>query len=134
MKRTANLTVLVLVVPLMGFQPTPRIEHTRDSLDTVKKMIASKKAILLDVREQAEWDEGHIKDAVFLPLSKLRKGADPKEIAQSLPKDRIIYCHCRSGVRSLTGAEILKKLGYDVRPLKPGYRDLVDAGFPRAGQ
>jgi rhodanese-related sulfurtransferase len=97
-------------------------------------MIASRKAILVDVREQPEWDEGHIKDAVFLPLSELRKGAVPKEVAQSLPKEKVIYCHCRSGVRCLSAAEILKELGYDVRPLKPGYRDLVDAGFPRAGQ
>jgi rhodanese-related sulfurtransferase len=48
-----------------------------------------------------------------------------------LPKEKVIYCHCRSGGRCLTAAEILKKLGYDVRPLKPGYRDLVEAGFPR---
>jgi rhodanese-related sulfurtransferase len=48
------------------------------------------------------------------------------------PKDKIIYCHCRSGRRCLTAADILKKQGYDVRPLKAGYEDLLKAGFPQA--
>ena len=129
-----HLSLSFLACCTIAVQPSPTTKHTKDSLDTVKKMIASRKAILVDVREQPEWDEGHIKDAVFLPLSELRKGAVPKEVAQSLPKEKVIYCHCRSGVRCLSAAEILKELGYDVRPLKPGYRDLVDAGFPRAGQ
>jgi phage shock protein E len=123
-----------LAVLALAFQPAPKAEHTKDSLDTVKKMIESKKAILVDVREQTEWDEGHIKNAVLLSLSKLRRETDPKEISKSLPKDTIIYCHCRSGGRCLSAADILKKKGYDVRALKPGYKDLVEAGFPKAGQ
>jgi hypothetical protein len=34
-----------------------------------------------------------------------------------------------AGRRSLEAADILKNFGYDVRPLKPGYRDLIKAGF-----
>jgi len=40
--------------------------------------------------------------------------------------------HCRSGGRVLPAAGILKKAGYDVRPLKAGFDDLKDAGFPVA--
>lgn len=112
--------------------PCAAQEHTKDALETVKKRVAEKKAVLVDVREQSEWDEGHVRGAIFLPLSKLRSGLDPKELARTLPKDKVIYCHCRSGGRSLRAAEMLKKQGYDVRPLKPGYTDLIDAGFPKA--
>ena len=48
------------------------------------------------------------------------------------PKDKPIYLHCASGVRCLQAAEILKKQGYDARPLKDGYKDLVDKGFVKA--
>ena len=49
-----------------------------------------------------------------------------------LPKDKPIYCHCAAGVRVLPAADILQKHGYDARPLKPGYKDLLRAGFPKA--
>lgn len=107
-------------------------EHTKDSLQTVKKNVEEKKALLVDVREQTEWDEGHISGAVFLPLSELRNGIDAASLQKKLPKDRIIYTHCVVGKRSLAGADILAKHGYDVRPLKPGYKDLLLAGFEKA--
>jgi rhodanese-related sulfurtransferase len=98
--------------------------------------VAAGKAVMLDVREQKEWDAGHLADAKLLPLSKLAQGEGSKqlaaEVAKELPKDKVIYCHCKAGGRALTAGDILKDLGYDVRPLKPGYQDLIDAGFPKA--
>lgn len=112
--------------------------HSADSLDQVKEGITQKKAILLDVREKREWDAGHLADAKFFPLSELKKAAaDPvvaKKVSDQLPKEKIIYCHCGSGVRVLAVAKILSDLGYDVRPLKDGYADLIDAGFPGAAK
>lgn len=107
-------------------------EHTKDTLATVKKAVADKQAVLLDVREKTEWDDGHLKDARLLPLSVLK--ADPKSVAvaQAVPKGKIVYCHCASGVRSVRAAAALKKLGYDARPLKAGYVDLLKAGFTKA--
>jgi rhodanese-related sulfurtransferase len=111
-------------------------QHTADTLDTVKKNLSDDKAVLLDVREQAEWDAGRLKDARLVPLSELSaKNSDAKYVQQlgkAAPKAKIVYCHCRSGVRSLSAAEILKGLGYDVRPLKAGYEDLLGAGFEKA--
>jgi rhodanese-related sulfurtransferase len=57
---------------------------------------------------------------------------NPQELAQVLPTDKIVYCHCLAGGRCLEAAAILGPLGYDVRPLEPGYPDLVRAGFPAA--
>ena len=101
-------------------------EHTKDSLAVVKQKLANKEAVLVDVREQAEWDAGHLDAAILLPLSGLQKGTDS---SQKLMKGKIVYTHCKAGVRSVTAAEILSKQGYDVRPLKAGYQDLLDAGF-----
>jgi rhodanese-related sulfurtransferase len=122
-----NFPLVLVLAALAG--STAAAEHTKDTPADVKKAIKDKKAILLDVREQSEWDEGHLKDAKLLPLSKLKK-ADAKDL--DLPKDKVIYTHCRAGSRSLQAAELLQKLGFDVRALKPGYKDLLDAGFPQA--
>lgn len=107
-------------------------EHTTDSLETVKAQLAADKAVLLDVREPSEWDSGHLKSAKSLPLSRLRKGIDNKELAKLMPSDRVIYAHCAAGVRCLEVADRLKQAGFEVRALKPGYRDLLSAGFEKA--
>lgn len=107
-------------------------EHTTDSLDTVKQQLKDGKAVLIDVRETSEWDEGHLKDAKLLALSRIRKGVPEEELTKSLPKGKVVYAHCRSGGRCLEAADRLKALGVEVRPLKPGYQDLLKAGFPKA--
>ena len=112
--------------------PARAADHTKDTPEEVKKAIANGKAVLLDVREKSEWDDGHLKDAKLLPLSVLKDGAKAEYVARVVPKDKIVYLHCGSGVRSLKAADELKKLGYDVRPLKPGYKDLLKAGFEPA--
>lgn len=107
-------------------------DHTTDSLATVKQAIGDGKAVLLDVREKAEWDRGHLKDAKWLPLSTINAGVKAEDLARLAPKGTIIYCHCASGVRCVRAADVLRRFGYDVRPLKPGFADLVRAGFPVA--
>lgn len=106
--------------------------HTKDSLATVKENVKAGKAVIVDVREQGEWDDGHVQGAMLLPQSKLKNAALAAELVKQLPKDKIIYTHCRAGGRALTCGDILKKQGYDVRPLKPGYEDLIGAGFEKA--
>lgn len=107
-------------------------ENTKDSLETVKKNIGDGKAVLVDVREKSEWDQGHVKDAVFLPLSELRNGITKKSLAKKLPPTKILYTHCAVGVRSRAAADILLKNGFEVRALKPGCKDLIAAGFEKA--
>ena len=111
--------------------PGTAAEHTEDSLATVRSNVQAGKAILVDVREQREWDAGHLRDATLLPLSRLRD-IDPAALGRALPKGKVIYCHCAIGVRVLPAADILRKQGYDARPLKAGYKDLLKAGFPKA--
>lgn len=110
--------------------------HTTDSLPQIKKNVDAKKAVLVDVREPSEWNRGHLKDAIFLPLSSLQQWQNGKldpakrdELLRSLPKELVLYCHCAAGGRALIAAEILKAQGFEVRPLKPGFKQLVEAGF-----
>ena len=118
----------------IGLLATPVLllaaEHTKDTLEAVKKATADKTAVLVDVREAEEWKAGHVKEATFLPLSELKE-ANAEAVAKKLPKDKIIYTHCRAGRRSVAAAELLEKMGYDVRPLKPGFEDIIKAGFPK---
>jgi rhodanese-related sulfurtransferase len=108
------------------------VQHTKDSLEAVKKNVAEGKAVLVDVRSEEEWRKGYIEGSIFLPVTSLRKGGDPKALAKVLPKKKILYTFCVVGVRSRTAAFELEKHGYTVRALKPGYDDLLKAGFKKA--
>ena len=64
--------------------------------------------IILDVREQYEYDEGHIPGAILIPYGEI---AD--RVENELPdKDQLVLVYCRSGRRSKIAAEELVKLGY----------------------
>jgi phage shock protein E len=127
--RCAALTLIVLtaILPLMA----RAAEHTKDTLATVKENVEKEKAVLVDVREKKEWDAGHIEGAVFLPLSAVLDGLSKDELAQ-LPKDKILYVHCVVGKRALMAGNVVEKLGYTVRPIKSGYKELLEAGLPKA--
>jgi rhodanese-related sulfurtransferase len=71
-----------------------------------------------------------------VPLSWLREESKndsfADRLAQKLPAKKILYIHCRSGGRARTAAGMLRKQGYDARPLKAGFDDLREAGFTAA--
>lgn len=106
-------------------------EHTKDTPADVKTAVAGKKAVLVDVREETEWTDGHLQLALAFPLSKL-KGAKAGDLPKEFAKGTPIYLHCASGKRCLKAADKLKELGFDARPLKPGYEELLKAGFEKA--
>lgn len=107
-------------------------DHTNDSLETIKAAIDDDSAILIDVREQDEWDAGHLTSAKLVPLSDLREPADRERIAAELPRDKTIYCHCKSGGRVLMAKTVLDELGFDIQAMREGFDHLVQAGFERA--
>lgn len=131
---TIQLLKLLIICSLIAFvySHVHAAELTNDPLPTVQENVATHKAVIVDVREPGEWKEGHIEGAISLPLSSLKRGVDTSALEHELPKDKIVYTHCVMGVRALAAAKILEKLGYNVRPLKAGYEDLVKAGFEKA--
>ena len=95
-------------------------------LQTLLAEIQNGSAQLFDVREQNEWDAGHLAQATLVPLSQLREF----EIDESLNKNIKTYIHCRSGQRVLTAAPILEDMGFsEVIALEEGFADLSDEGF-----
>ena len=109
--------------------PAMAAKHSKDSLEVVQNRVTEKKAVLIDVREEKEWKQGHLKVAKLLPLSRLERGVSKEKLEEYLPKDKIVYLHCASGVRCIEAAELLTDLGFEVRALKPGYDTFVEAGF-----
>ena len=64
--------------------------------------------IILDVREQDEYDAGHIPGAILIPYTQIAEKAE--EVLTD--KDQLILVYCRSGRRSKIAAESLAELGY----------------------
>ena len=108
------------------------MEFTEDTLAIVQKNIREGKAALVDVRSVEEWNEGHIDGSLFVPVTSLRKHSlDPKKLAETLPKGKILYTFCVVGMRAKQAGSILEQQGYTVRALKPGYDELIKAGFKK---
>lgn len=106
-------------------------DHTKDTPAEVKKAVADGKAVVIDVREVGEWEDGHLKGAKNLPLSEIKAGLKAERLKELLPAGKVVYLHCAAGGRCLKAADLLKAAGYETRPLKPGYDDLVKAGFDK---
>jgi rhodanese-related sulfurtransferase len=65
------------------------------------------KLIVLDVRRETEYADGHLKDAMNLPLNDM---TDPGRMA-NLEEDENIYVHCAGGYRSVIAASLMKRQG-----------------------
>ena len=72
-------------------------------------MVEQPDAVILDVREQDEYDAGHIPGAVLLPVGTINE----ETAASAIPeKDAVVLVYCRSGNRSKTASQALADLGY----------------------
>ncbi len=90
-------------------QKGEEIVYINISQEEAKKIMDSgEECIILDVREQSEYDEGHIPGAIVIPHTEIEDKAP-----EMLPdKDKLILVYCRSGRRSKIAAESLVKMGY----------------------
>jgi molybdopterin/thiamine biosynthesis adenylyltransferase/rhodanese-related sulfurtransferase len=84
-------------------------------------------AVFIDVREQDEWDEGHIPGALYLGRGNLES-----RVETALPdKTRQVVVYCAVGNRSVFSTKTLEELGYEnVASLAGGYVDWKRNGFP----
>jgi phage shock protein E len=92
-------------------------DPTSESVETPTTTVAPKrtdattpdsKPLVIDVRTQAEWDEGHLEIATHIPLDEISDRIG--EVAPN--KDQKVYLHCRSGGRSGQAKDELEGLGY----------------------
>ena len=83
-------------------------------------------ALLIDVREPDEYEDGHVPGAVSMPL-----GVLPVRTLE-LPKDSPVYVICQMGGRSMQAAMFLDRAGYDARSVAGGTNAWISAGHPLA--
>jgi len=85
------------------------------------------KAILIDVREDAEWQNGHAAEAIHLG-----KGILERDLEKTIPDPNAeIIMYCGGGFRSALSADAAQKMGYkNVTSLIGGYKGLVAANWP----
>lgn len=97
------------------------VEDARDQLHR------NPQAVLLDVREDHEWQKGHPPEAVHLG-----KGILERDLEKMFPDpNREIIMYCGGGYRSVLTAVVARKMGYRrVYSLIGGYKALVAAGWP----
>ncbi len=81
-------------------------------------------AFVLDVREPAEYVQGHVPGAVLAPLSRVAT------VLGSIPKDRTVHVVCASGNRSRAGADLLTGLGDDAVSVEGGTSAWAASGRP----
>jgi len=95
------------------------------SATQLKEMLDRKECILVDVREEPEWNEGHVEGAERVYVGHL------KEEANRLPRDKPVATTCGWGGRGGLGASILKKLGFDnVYNVLGGMKAWKSMGYP----
>ena len=84
-------------------------------------------AVVVDVREKDEWDEGHIPGATHMS-----RGTIELDIEEKVPDPTAtVICHCGGGGRSALAAETLQKMGYkNVRSMAGGLKAWKAAGLP----
>jgi len=95
--------------------------------DARERLRQNPRAVLLDVREESEWQAGHAREARHLG-----KGVLERDLERLIPDpDTEIIMYCGGGYRSALTCDVAQKMGYRrVFSLIGGYKGLVNAGWP----
>ncbi len=128
-RRMAWLVVAGLALILLGaaalllFRSAPALPDELTAMQAFEKYRAG--ALFLDVRSEAEWNQGHIANSLLIPLDQLSARLS------ELPRDRELVVVCWSGARSQEAAAILRAAGYArVTGLSGGLERWIAAGYP----
>lgn len=97
--------------------------YTIASVEGLKTQLRMSQTLLVDVREQSEYQSGHIPKAINIPLQTLAHSLD------QIPHDHPVVLYCSSGYRSAMGVMTLHLLGYkNVQGFPPGFGAWKTAG------
>ena len=93
------------------------------------RLLENPRAVLVDVREDSEWENGHAVQAVHLG-----KGVLERDIEKAIPDPNVeIIMYCGGGFRSVLTAEVAQRMGYrNVSSMMGGYKALVKEQWPMA--
>jgi rhodanese-related sulfurtransferase len=103
-----------------------RVKETNVA-DVKRRMDAGEKFVLVDVREESEWAQGHLPGAIHLG-----KGIIERDVEQRVPEaEAKIILYCGGGFRSALAADNLQKMGYtNVESMDGGWKGWTSAGLP----
>ena len=103
-----------------------RVKET-NVLEVKKRMDAGEKILLVDVREDNEWANGHIPGAVHMG-----RGVIERDVETKVPDPSAkLILYCGGGFRSALSADNLQKMGYqNVESMDGGWKGWVEAGLP----
>lgn len=106
----------------------PRIKEVT-AVETVAMQKQGEAFMLIDTREDREWQAGHAEGAIHLG-----RGIIERDIEQAVPNhDTKIVLYCGGGYRSALAADSLQKMGYsNVYSMAGGWRDWCTNNFPQA--
>ncbi len=95
--------------------------------DVKRRMDAGEKFVLVDVREESEWAQGHLPGAIHLG-----KGIIERDVEQRVPDcGAKVILYCGGGFRSALAADNLQKMGYiNVESMDGGWKGWIGAGLP----
>jgi rhodanese-related sulfurtransferase len=101
-----------------------RVRQT-DVATVLDRTVTGERFHLLDVREDSEWDRGHLPGAVHIG-----KGVIERDIEKIIPnRDAEIVLYCGGGYRSVLAADALQRMGYrNVISMAGGYSGWLEAG------
>ena len=108
MKRMIPLLLALLLLTRCGGNDAD-VSYQQITQEDAKEMMDTQEVIILDVREQDEYNSGHIPDAVLLPVGTINEDTAAEVIPE---KDSIVLVYCRSGNRSKTASSTLAEMGY----------------------
>ena len=103
--------VLIILLLFTGCGGNSMNENSYQQItqEAAKEMMDTQEVVILDVREQHEYDSGHIPGAVLLPVGTI---AEDTAAAVIDNLDTVVLVYCRSGNRSKTASQALADLGY----------------------
>jgi rhodanese-related sulfurtransferase len=103
-----------------------RVKETNVA-DVKRRMDAGEKFVLVDVREESEWAQGHLPGALYLG-----RGIIERDIEKRVPDAGTkLILYCGGGFRSALTADNLQKMGYtNVESMDGGWRGWTGAGLP----
>ena len=102
-----------------------------DANELKKKLDQGESFVLIDCREQEEWESGHIRQALLAPLSDFENQLTKLESDGTINKDKLIVVHCRSGKRSMMTCQLLSERGHRrLLNVEGGILGWKEEGFP----
>lgn len=110
MMKGIRILLLAMLLVLTGCGGT-EMESTYQQItqEEAKNMMDTQDVLVLDVREQEEFDTGHIPGAILLPVGTISEATAAAVIPED---DTVVLVYCRSGNRSKTASAALAELGY----------------------